>query len=265
MNTTLHPPERIPTVLLHGFSGEGKSLRPFADLYSGPEAICINMPGFGGSKAPKNDNNHDIRVYCDAVWVEIRKSIPQGPVNLVGHSHGTMVGYVLAVHHPTEVARLDLFCPVVRPRFIPRSSVGFIRFLQAIGVSSDRIIRLASRPTLVNLVTRYSFHPDWTSEARHRIVQMRLREAGFYSPIMFDLMRQALQFKKVMDDSYCSVPTNICYVSDDNVAGPTDHTWYKNHTAAKKVREISGGHLCVVANPERVVEAFGHEEETVCI
>lgn len=262
MSTTENTPHfegKIPTVFLHGFSGEGSSLRVFADLYSGTEAICINMPGFGGSEMPEDDNNQDIRVYCDAVWAVIRKSVPKGPMNLVGHSHGTMIGYVLAVQHPTEVARLDLFCPVARPSFIPRSSVEFIRFLQTIGLSPERIIRIASRPTLVELVTRYTFHPDWSDEDRHRITQMRLREAQFYSPIMFDLMRQTLQFKNVMDNTYCSVPTNICYTSDDNVAGSTDHEWYEDHVNVGKIKEISGGHLCVVANPKRVVEVFGHE------
>jgi pimeloyl-ACP methyl ester carboxylesterase len=252
--------DMVTTVFLHGFSGEGDSIRPFADLYSGPESICINMPGFGGTPAPKDDNNQDIRIYCDAVWAEIRKQVPSGQINLVGHSHGTMIGYVLAIQHSTEVRRLDLFCPVARPSFIPRSSVDFVRFLQTIGLSPERIIRIAAHPALVELVTRYTFHPDWSDEERHRITQMRLREAQFYSPIMFDLMRQTLQFKEVMDKSYCSVPTNICYTSDDNVASPLDYEWYEDHTAVKKIKEISGGHLCVVANPQRVVELFGHEE-----
>ena len=255
-----HSAGTIPTVFLHGFSGEGNGLRAFADLYSGPESICINMPGFGGNPAPEDDNNQDIRIYCDAVWTEIRKHVPDGPLNLVGHSHGTMIGYVLATQHPTEINRLDLFCPVARPSIIPRTSVEFIRLLQTMGLSPERIIRIASRPTLVELVTRYTFHPDWTDEDRHRVTQMRLREAQFYSPIMFDLMRQTLQFKKAMGTSYCSVPTNICYASDDNVAGLSDYEWYEDHTAVKKIKEITGGHLCVVANPERVVELFGHEE-----
>ena len=262
MNTTdatANSLEVIPTVFLHGFSGEGASLRPFAELYVGPGAICINMPGFGGSEAPKDDDNEDIRVYCNAVWVEIRKVVPKGPVNLVGHSHGTMIGYVLAVQHPAEVARLDLFCPVVCPSFIPRTSVEFIRFLQTVGLSAERIIRIVSRPALVELATRYSFHPDWSDEDRRRIAQMRLREAQFYSPIMFDLMRQTLKFKNIMDSSYCPVPTNICYASDDNVAGSADHTWYESHTAVKKIKGITGGHLCVVANPGLVVKLFGHE------
>jgi pimeloyl-ACP methyl ester carboxylesterase len=170
-----------------------------------------------------------------------------------------MIGYVLALQHPDEIARLDLFCPVARPSFIPRTSVEFIRFLKTIGLSPERIIRIAAHPSLVELVTRYTFHPDWSDEDRHRITQMRLREAQFYSPIMFDLMRQTLQFKKVMKDSYCSVPTNICYTSDDNVAGATDYEWYEDHANVQKIEEITGGHLCVVANPERVVKLFGSE------
>lgn len=247
----------IPTVFLHGFSGDGNGLRAFAELYEGKGAICINMPGFGGTKGPSPGKSHDIRMYCAGVWQEIRRVVPAGSVNLVGHSHGAMIGYVLAVQHPAEVARLDLFCPVARPRLIPRLSIKFIELLQMIGLSPERIIRMAAHPALVGLVTRYSFHPDWSAEDRDRITRMRVREARFYSPIMFDLMRQTLQFQEDMADSYCATPTNLCSVSDDNVASATDYEWYANHAAVKKMKMISGGHLCVVANPERVVKLFG--------
>lgn len=249
----------IPTIFLHGFSGEGDGLRQFADVYSGKEAICINMPGFGGTDAPVTDLNEDIREYCSDVWREIRKAAPEGSVNLVGHSHGAMIGYVLAVQHPDEVARLDLFCPVARPRFIPRISIGAIRYIQAFGVPPSVIIRFMSRPFLVSLVTRYTFHPDWSTEDRQRIIKMRKRESQFYSPIMLDLMKQTSVFTKVMEGTHCSVPTQICYVSDENVASDDDYKWYEAHANIKKVKEISGGHLCVVANPLRVVEAFRYE------
>lgn len=250
----------VPTVFLHGFSGEGAGLRAFADVYSGKDAICINMPGFGGT-APPVGKSDDIREYCRYVWEEIRRVVPHGPVNLVGHSHGAMIGYVLALQHSDEIARLDLFCPVARPRFVPRLSIGILRLLQAAGISPALIIRLAARPLLVSLVTRYTFHPDWSEEDRRRITQMRRREAKYYSPVMFDLMNQTIHFTKLMNDTHCSVPTRICYVSDENVASDDDHEWYETHATVTKIKGITGGHLCVVAHPEQVVAAFGREEE----
>jgi pimeloyl-ACP methyl ester carboxylesterase len=260
-NTTLHSPEIVPTVFLHGFSGEANGLRAFADLYSGPDALCINLPGFGGSTAPSFGKSDDIYTYCDDIWREIRRVVPEGPINLVGHSHGAMVSYVLAVQHPDVIQRLDLFCPVARPQFIPRSLIGLVRLLNSTGVSPDQIIRVGAHPFLVRLVTRYMFHPDWSAEDRQRIIEMRTREAKFYSPIMFDLMQQTVRFAETMKESRCRVPTRICHTSDDNVASPTDYAWYQDHADVVKIKEITGGHLCVVANPSRVVSLFGHEED----
>lgn len=250
----------VPTVFLHGFSGEGAGLRAFADVYSGKDAICINMPGFGGTTAPVGKSD-DIRQYCKHVWEEIRKVVPSGPINLVGHSHGAMVGYVLAVQHPKEVARLDLFCPVARPRFVPRTFIGILRALQAVHVSPAFIIRLVAKPSLVSLVTWYTAHPDWSEDDRHRITKMRRREARYYSPVMFDLMNQTMHFTKIMNDTRCDVPTRICHVSDENVAGDSDYKWYENHSKVTKIKELTGGHLCVVAHPQKVVETFGREDE----
>lgn len=259
-NITQHPSDRVPTVFLHGFSGEANGLREFADLYSGPEAICINLPGFGGTAAPTLEDNENIYMYCKAVWQEIRRNVPEGPINLVGHSHGAMLSYVLAIQHPDEIKRLDLFCPVARPQFIPRSLIGLVRLLNATGVSPDRIVRVSAHPFLVGLVTRYTFHPDWSVEDRQRIIDMRTREAKFYSAIMFDLMQQTIRFAETMKDSYCDVPTRICYVSDENVASANDYKWYVDHANVKKLKQITGGHLCVVANPARVVTLFGVED-----
>lgn len=250
--------QATPTVFLHGFSGEGMGLRAFADEYSGKDAICINLPGFGGTSSPSGKSD-DIREYCTHVWTEVRKAVPEGPVNLVGHSHGAMVGYVLAVQHPNDIERLDLFCPVARPRFVPRALMGLLRSLQAVGVSPALIIRLVANPLLVSLVTRYSFRSDWSEEDRHRVTQMRRREAQFYSPVMFDLMEQTVHFTQIMENTRCSVPTRICYVSDENVAGDDDYKWYESHATVKKMKKITGGHLCVVAHPAQVVAAFGHE------
>lgn len=256
----LHQP-KATTVFLHGFSGEGKGLRQFADVYAGSESICINMPGFGGTKAVPGSQSGDIRAYCKDVWAEIRRQVPSGKIVIVGHSHGAMIGYVLGVQHPADIDRLDLFCPVARPRFVPRLMIGIIRFFRGIGVSSQTIIDVCARPLLVSIVTRYTSNPTWTSADRQRITKMRQREARFYSPVMFDLMQQTREFTRLMADSYCDVPTQICYVNDENVASNDDYRWYQAHCNVTKIKEISGGHLCVVANPNRVAKLFTAEEK----
>ncbi len=214
--------------------------------------MCINLPGFGGSDAPQILNK-SIEEYCEAVWQEIRRQVPEGRVRLAGHSHGTMVGYILAVKHAKDIEHLDLFCPIIRPRLAPRIPINIIRTLRSVNVSPALIIRLISRPLLVSMVTRYSLRPDWSPDVRQRVIAMREREVQFYTPMLFDLMQHMLQFKSSMEDSHNDVPTFICYVTDDNVSGPTDHLWYQSHSNAVEVVAIDGGHLCVPADPERVV------------
>lgn len=239
---------------LHGFSGEGSALGAFAWAYSGENSRTINLPGFGGTAIPEGAND-DIYTYCDFVWREVRRAVPDGPLRLVGHSHGTMIGFVLAVQHPGDIESLDLLCPVARPRFIPRISSIVIEISRHILPTRAVIAVLKWRP-LVDIVTAYSLRREWPAETRQRITDMRRQEASYYAPIAFDLMAQTRQFKAIMKNVRCDVPTRICYVSDDNVSGSHDHEWYQQHAAVEKVVGLTGGHLCVVAEPERIAREF---------
>jgi pimeloyl-ACP methyl ester carboxylesterase len=254
-----HQP-KATTVFLHGFSGVAEGLRPFAELYAGPKAVCINLPGFGGTKVAPGSKNDDLREYSESVWRQIRKEVPKGKIILVGHSHGAMVGYVLAVKYPKEIVRLDLFCPLARPRLTPRFFIGLMQGLRRIGIPAETIIKIGAQPALVSLVTLYAKHPSWTPEDRMRIADMRLYEARYYSPIMFDLMQQTKEFTSLMDKTYCTVPTRICHVNDENAASDDDHIWYEEHCNLEKTQEISGGHLCIVVDPSRVIRLFTEKE-----
>lgn len=254
-DTKQHPHE-VPstTVFLHGFSGDGDGLRAFADAYVGKDAVCIDLPGFGGTPAPTQTSG-DIRAYCEQVWVEIRRHVPSGRVRLVGHSHGAMIGYVLALEHGQDVQRLDLFCPVARPRFLPRLAIRSLHSLRQAGIPATVIIRFVAHPILVSLVTRYSFRPEWSRRVRQQITRMREREARYYSPVMFELMDQTLRFTKDMKGTRVAVPTYLCYALDENVAGDDDFEWYETHAAIQQSIGVDGGHLCVVANPSGTANA----------
>jgi pimeloyl-ACP methyl ester carboxylesterase len=179
---------------------------------------------------------------------------------LVGHSHGAMIGYVLATQHPDEITRLDLFCPVARPRFIPRMAIHGVHLLRRLGVPAPLIVRFFAHPLLVSLVTRYSFRREWSHKIRQQIVRMRQRESRYYSPVLFDMMEQTLRFMRDMGDSFAAVPTNIYHVTDDNVAGDNDYRWYQRHANTQTVQAMTGGHLCVVADPARVVALLNERD-----
>ena len=249
------PSERsLPVIFLHGFSGDGDGLRHFATAYAGDGAICINLPGFGGTPAPEVETHGDIQSYCEDIWREIRRYVPHGPVHLVGHSHGAMIGFALASLYQ-DVVRLDLFCPVARPRFAPRVVIHFLHLLRQMGIPARVIIRMVAHPFLVSLVTRYSFRPEWSKRVRQQISRMREREARYYSPVMFDLMDQTLRFMTDMKNVTITTPTYLCYVTDENVASGGDFSWYQKHANVRKTVALTGGHLCVVADPERVADA----------
>lgn len=243
----------IPTVYLHGFSGKGSALKAFSAVYS-DHSVMIDLPGFGGTTVPDGANDN-IETYCEYVWQEIRRIVPEGNLRLVGHSHGTMVGFVLAVQHPDVIESLDLFCPVARPRFIPRMSSVVIDVCRHI-LSTRLVLGVLKWRPLVDIVTAYSLRRDWSAQTRKKIIDMRREEATYYAPIAFDLMIHTRKFKTMMKDAQCTVPTRICYVSDDNVSGARDHEWYKQHTKVEKIVELTGGHLCVVAEPERIAREF---------
>ena len=86
-----------------------------------------------------------------------------------------------------------------------------------------------------------------------------------YSPIMLDLMAQTLRFEQVMDAVRCPVPTRIVFASDDDVAGSGDHLWFARRADPAQVHEMTGGHLCVVADPARVAARFANGEVRSCI
>lgn len=245
----------VPTIFLHGFSGDEHGLRPFADKYVGPEAICINLPGFGGSADPSTQAQKNFMEYAEETWRRIRDIVPAGSVQLVGHSHGTMVGFAIACAHPDEVTRLDLLCPVAKPRFLPRLLGSILSGLAYLGVVKPLIRIMAWRP-MVDMVTRYSYQPSWDSDTKRAITQMRRGEAAYYSPSMFKIMHKAVNFAKIMKTATCTVPTAICYVSDDNVSGGRDHEWYQKHSRESVAYRTIGGHLCVVAEPGRIASEF---------
>lgn len=247
--------DKPPTIFLHGFSGDQHGLRPFALQYVGDDAICINLPGFGGSEAPSQLAQDDFSQYVEETWQRIRAIVPLGKVRLVGHSHGTMVGFAIACAHTEDVIQLDLLCPVARPRLLPRALGTALSGLSRLGLDRPLLRIMAWRP-LVDAITRYSYQANWDEGMKKTITDMRRGEAKYYNPTMFKVMQKAVTFTKIMASAKCSVPTMICYVADDNVSGGRDHIWYTQHANVVCMLETLGGHLCVVAEPDRIAREF---------
>lgn len=246
----------IPVVFLHGFSGQGQSLEPFAKAHSGRAAVCIDLPGFGTTPAPSEAALQDFTLYTEVVWRHIRTIVPTGSLVLVGHSYGAMVAFTLACRHRKSIIRVDLYCPVATPRLGTRFIVAVARFAYRLHIPLSALVRLFAWRPLVDMITRTMFRSDWSQKTRQQMLAMRRHEAQRYSTPMIKLLRRSLSFKAVMQSERSSVPTRLCYANDDTVSGKNDANWYAQRLNLKEKIETSGGHLVILAEPDRLGNIF---------
>ncbi len=95
-----------PVVLLHGFpetSNAWRKVMPaLAEHYT---VVAPDLRGFGASDRP--DAGYDKRTVAEDVH-QLVHQLGLGPINLVSHYVGMMVGYAYASAYPSEVKRLVL-------------------------------------------------------------------------------------------------------------------------------------------------------------
>jgi len=102
-------PDAPPVVLLHGLGGTNASMLPLLpDLVGDHRVIAPDLPGFGGSDAPR----WRYRASELAAWLDAFCECVQAPrVTLIGNSLGGRVALELALRRPDLVERLILLCP----------------------------------------------------------------------------------------------------------------------------------------------------------
>ena len=124
----------IRVVALHGW---GRDRRDFRRVLEGPDAMAVDLPGFGATPPPAGSTGAAGYARMVASWLE---QLP-GPQVLVGHSFGGRVAVVLAATRPELVAGLVLVgVPLLHrlDRTVRRPSVAY------------RLVRLAKRAGLVS-------------------------------------------------------------------------------------------------------------------
>lgn len=99
----------LPTLLLlHGFTGTGRTWRPFAPRFG--RAFRLLAPdalGHGHSDAPSDPRAYDLARTADRL-ADALADIDPRPVHVLGYSMGGRTALHLAIRHPDRVASLVL-------------------------------------------------------------------------------------------------------------------------------------------------------------
>lgn len=239
-------------VFLHGYSGDGQSLRDFAAAcFPDMHPVCIDLPGFGVSILTNKAAETDPHAYLEETWHVIREAVPNGPIHLVGHSYGAVLAFALAAEHAADVSAVDLFAPGVYTK-IP-SQIGLIcaKVFSVFPGGLTLFTWVLRRRLFVDIITKSMENKSWSEESRQRIYAMRRKESLTYSPQMFRLSLHARTMPRALESIHCSVPVRILRASDDTVATMQSAEWIKQRSESAVIMTTHGGHLGVVAEPER--------------
>ncbi|MFB9127363.1 alpha/beta fold hydrolase [Paraburkholderia dipogonis] len=110
-----------PLVLIHGVGMQAEAWYPQIDeLSSDFRVISVDMPGHGKSTAL--DANAGLQDFVD--WaIEFIEALDAGPVNLAGHSMGSLIAAGVAVTRPDLIRRVAVLNGVYRRTAQARAAV----------------------------------------------------------------------------------------------------------------------------------------------
>jgi len=114
-------PTRQVALLIHGWSSSWYAMSPLLPLLSQRfNCIAVDLPGYGES--PTLPQRASIPAYADLI-AKLIEEVSDGPVVLIGHSMGGMIGMALALRYPVLVERMVLICPTISGRLSTRINI----------------------------------------------------------------------------------------------------------------------------------------------
>lgn len=132
-----------PLVLVHGLAGSWRWWRPLLPALAAEHRVhLLDLPGFGGLPWPRRFEL-DHAVDWLAAWWE---AAALGPIDVIGHSLGGLLGARLAARHPEAVRRLVLIAPAGVPGRTPVSSA--LPLSLALLRSQPRLLALLARDAI---------------------------------------------------------------------------------------------------------------------
>jgi len=146
-------------VFIHGIGNSGKAWEEvIAKLPATVNTITIDLLGFGASPRPK-EAKYDATIQARSVFLTLILKRWRGPLIVVGHSMGALVGVELALRHPKLVQRLILCSPPfyvpdpLKRRLMPSPDKMRRELYKALSQRPDQFVKvaaLAMKYTLVN-------------------------------------------------------------------------------------------------------------------
>lgn len=148
-------------VLVHGLGMSHRSYRRLHEVLAQSAPVhSLDLPGFGGLRAPRDDVS--TARMADAL-AEVAAALTPGPVVLVGHSMGAQWAVETAARHPSRVAALVLIGPVVDDR---HRTLG----AQAIALARDALFETPRTNVRVLLDYLRSGTAWFLAQVRHMLV-----------------------------------------------------------------------------------------------
>jgi len=138
--------EGPPLLLLHGFGGAAWNFAELVPLLRGRRLIVPDLPGHGASTP--------LPAVSLAAFADVVAELVAGPVDVLGHSMGGVVGLRLAERHPSLVRRLVLAAPagISSSTRLAELSIMLAGIVQPGRLAGRRVDRIARSRRLRHLV-----------------------------------------------------------------------------------------------------------------
>ena len=221
-------------LLLHGWGDSSKGLRNIQDeLSSKFKVLAPDLPGFGGTQAPKEVWNLDN--YADFLESLLAKLELDQPYAVIGHSNGGALA----------VRALSL------GKFKPQKLI----LLAASGVRTKNTLK---RLFIKLLAKTGNIATLWMPE-RYR-QDLRKSLYGFAGSDMLVVPELQETFKKTVrqdvqsDAVSINVPTLLIYATDDKAVPISDGKQYKDLIRGSKLEVVhESGHFVHIDQPQKVI------------
>nr|BFD94255.1 alpha/beta hydrolase [Kitasatospora sp. Xyl93] len=255
-------PDGVPLLLLHGFPQHWYAWRQVIPLLDGEfRLLCLDLPGFGWSEAPRRGHTTDDRARLVLAALD-RLGLPR--VGLVGHDWGAWTGFELALRAPdrfTGLLALNMTHPWPRQRALIGTAWRFwyTALLEYPGIGR-RVVR--HRPGLLGHLLRRATtaeHP-WPAEELAEYVSAgstpeaaRAAERLHWGFVVRDIPRLALGRYR---GRRLTVPTLLLGGDRDPVIRPSLLSPTGAPADDLRAEVVSGcGHYLPHERPEAVAEA----------